>query len=40
MYDEFKTFGKIVKNSCGPTITNKGSFSFFENGKSLLPSTS
>jgi hypothetical protein len=31
MYDKFKNVGKIVKNSCGPIITNRGSFSFFEN---------
>jgi hypothetical protein len=29
MYDKLKNFGKIVKNSFGPIITDRGNFSFF-----------
>jgi hypothetical protein len=47
MYDDkFKNFRKIIENICGPLISNRGSFSFFENrdnsclvpqaGKSIL----
>jgi hypothetical protein len=33
LYDKFKNFGKIVKNSYGRIISNGGSFSFLENGQ-------
>jgi hypothetical protein len=32
MFDEFKNFGKIVKNSCGLIMSNGGSFLVFEKG--------
>jgi hypothetical protein len=39
MYNKLKNFGKIVKNSYGPIIPNRGGFSFFENrdNSCLLP---
>jgi hypothetical protein len=39
IYNKFKYFGKIIKNSNGPVISNRGSFPFFENRDNdcLLP---
>jgi hypothetical protein len=39
MYDKFRNFGKIVKNSYGFIISTRGSFAFFKNRDSccLLP---
>jgi hypothetical protein len=35
LYDKFKNFGKIVKNSYGPIISNIGSSSFIHLNKDL-----
>jgi hypothetical protein len=36
MFDKLKKNKKIVKNSCGPIITIRGTVVFFENGQSLF----
>jgi hypothetical protein len=33
MYEKFRNFQKIVEEICGPVISNRGSFPFFENGQ-------
>jgi hypothetical protein len=39
MYNKFKYFGNIIKNSNGPIISTRGTFPFFENRDNdcLLP---
>jgi hypothetical protein len=32
MYNKFRNLGKIVKNNCGPVITNRGTSAFFLTG--------